>query len=335
MNSNDLNEILQDHSQKLVVVMYSSQSCGPCINFKPRFTAFAKSNTDCFFVYVDINNFKDPKFQFLSEVKGTPKFSFYFNGHMVGDILGADDKVFVETLEYLKGRINDRYREIEQQELANKKHKMEEENNLKIELLKKLYELQQRGIKVTPGYNMNTPVDKLMWEYNTHMKNLQLQQNQQQTQQQTQPTSQTQQPTSQTQQPTSSIQQPTSQTQQPTSSIQQPQTQEQPQTQQQQPVLQTQQSVAQSTLQSQQQILQNQQTITQEQLSQMTPQEQLEHIKKQEKMDKIRELKRIHQMMQMEQFLKLEKLKQLKNMKQQKEHEETESESSSSEHEEN
>ena len=133
MNNNDLTEILQDHSQKLVVVMYSSQSCGPCINFKPKFITYAKANPETFFVYIDINNFKDPKHQYLANVNATPKFSFCFNLHVIGDVVGADERVFVETLEYLKGRINERRHDIEQQELLYKKQKMFQDWPLQME----------------------------------------------------------------------------------------------------------------------------------------------------------------------------------------------------------
>lgn len=289
MNSNDLNEILQDHSQKLVVIMYSSQSCGPCINFKPTFTAFARTNPDCFFVYVDISSFKDPKHQFLSEVKATPKFSFCFNEHVIGDVLGADEKVFVETLEYLKGRINDRHKEIEQQELLHKQQKLEEERNLKIELLKKLYELAQHGVKLTQVYDMNSSVDKMMWEYNAHMKKLQAQAESKQTQQPVQQEPQIQ-PTpvpQQTSQPESTLT--------PT-----PPQQNQPN----------------------QQNQSNQQVSSQEQLEQAKKKEKMDKIKE---LKRIQQMMQMEQFLKLQKLKQLKNIKQ-QNEKSESESEQTSSE---------
>jgi thiol-disulfide isomerase/thioredoxin len=330
MNNNDLTEILQDHAQKLVVAMYSSQECGPCINFKPKFVAYAKVNPDIFFVYIDINNFKDPQHQYLSNVNATPKFIFYFNTHMIGDIVGADEKVFVETIEYLKSRIDERHHEIEQQELLHKQQKMEEENYLKIELLKKLYELTQRGVKLTQSYNMNSSVDKMMWEYNLHMKNLQAAANQAQVQL---PLVIPNVPTNQSALSQQSVtsQQDNALTQQIPKSPPNVDMQLQSQTI---PIQQQQVAAPIQPVQIPQQIVPHvQQTPQTQSTEQLYTAEQMEQMKKHEKLEKIKELKRLQQLAQMEDFLKLQKLQKLKAMKQQKEKQETESSASSEEHE--
>lgn len=128
IKSSDLDEILRDHNDSIVVVMYSSKTCGPCMNIKPRFCAMAKENADCFFVYIDIYNFEDPKRKYLANLKGTPKFGFYFADTEITEVLGPNDKLLTDTLVAIKNRYETIRKEVEKQNAYLNYRKQQTEN---------------------------------------------------------------------------------------------------------------------------------------------------------------------------------------------------------------
>lgn len=128
IKSSDLDEILRDHNDNIVIVMYSSKTCGPCMNIKPRFCAMAKEHADCFFVYIDIYNFDDPKRKYLANLKGTPKFGFYFADTEITEVLGPNDKLLTDTLVAIKNRYETIRKEVEKQNAYLNYRKQQAEN---------------------------------------------------------------------------------------------------------------------------------------------------------------------------------------------------------------
>ena len=114
LKETDLDEIMNDHTQNLVIVMYSTKTCGPCMRIKPKFVSLSRENTDCFFVYIDLNIFEDTSFKYTRSVRGTPKFSYYFNNVEIACVMGADESVVVSTLANLKNKINLNKKELEE-----------------------------------------------------------------------------------------------------------------------------------------------------------------------------------------------------------------------------
>jgi len=175
----DLNEIINDHPQDLLLIMYSSKTCGPCKKIKPLFINMSKENEDSFFVYIDINNYDGDISKYTNGFEGTPKFSFYFNKNEIAIIYGANEQVLKDTYMKLKMKILEKMREfIEQEEQKkhneNKQHiendKTDNKNNIeKIELLKKLHELTQNGVELTKNYDFNSDYNELLAEYNYQM----------------------------------------------------------------------------------------------------------------------------------------------------------------------
>ncbi len=74
----DLDEILDDHIRELVVIMFSSNDCRPCMNILPRFVQTAEQKQDCFFVYIDIYNYVDTLKKYTKELTCTPRFAYYY-----------------------------------------------------------------------------------------------------------------------------------------------------------------------------------------------------------------------------------------------------------------
>ncbi len=106
LKETDLDEIMNDHNQNLVVVMFSTKTCRPCMRIKPKFVDMAKENGECFFVYIDLNNFENTEYKYTKTVEATPKFSYYFNNVEIADVMGADESVVSKTLSHLKNKIS-------------------------------------------------------------------------------------------------------------------------------------------------------------------------------------------------------------------------------------
>jgi thiol-disulfide isomerase/thioredoxin len=198
-----LDEILDNHIRDLVVVMLSSQTCAPCKMIKPKFVELSKQHKDMFFIYIDRSNYKVTENKYFTEFEYTPTFVFYFGGQKIAFVEGGHEPSLIRAIMTLKQKIEDKRHEIEEQEktLAEEKMKELEELNLqklnnpppqitqeqknippppqitqelillnkKMELLQKLRDLTSNGIKLTQNYNLDSPIEELLAEYQLHM----------------------------------------------------------------------------------------------------------------------------------------------------------------------
>lgn len=310
----DLDEILNKHNDKLTVIMFSSSTCGPCLNFKPLFLSVSRENPDCFFVYLDVLSFEQSDYKYLKNVKSTPKFSYYFNKHNMADVHGADKKVFLETMFFLKNKIKERNYEIQkdtinrqqvqqqqmlrqqQQQLAEQHDHLAHQQQLsqqdpqklfndKVEMLKKLYTLTQQGVVLSQNYGIDSDLHQMIQEYVRHTQSSQVPQVQIPIQSQNQTQNQSQ---------------------------NQSQTQTQTQTQNQVESQETHQLTSDAL--TQEVPIQTQTPSEQSNVSNMSN-EQLLHLKKQEQLKKIKELNNVSRIMQMQQMFKLQKLQQIQKKK--------------------
>lgn len=278
----DLNEVLDDHTQRLVIVIYSSRAHEPCRAITHKFKLLAEQNPDCFFVYVDVNDFRSSNGKYKKALAcQPPKFVYYFNNREVADVEGPYEKSVIETLLHLKKRIEIKKNEIMQKEreLAAKKQQEQQEQQerqdqtikpleepqtqefmlQKIELIRELYTLSaQYGLPLSRKYDLSSPYNDMVTEYKTIIAYLE---------------SQPQQP-QQSQQPTQPIQESPQNSQQPEAPI---------------PSKSSQSS------------------------------EQDDTIKKQHQLQQIKELSKLSHMVQMQQLHKLQQLKDLQKFKEQEE----------------
>jgi thiol-disulfide isomerase/thioredoxin len=164
LNYNDLKDIFDDNSDKLVLIMFSMKTCQPCKNIKPKFVELSKKEQSCLFIYIDVENFLDS--QFISGVTSVPRFSFYYDSEEIASQEGANYDDLVKALNDLKIMIEHKKKEIMSQELnkLNKKNKQQE----KIVMLKKLHDLTKKNIKLTNSYTLSSDLDDMIWEYNLH-----------------------------------------------------------------------------------------------------------------------------------------------------------------------
>jgi thiol-disulfide isomerase/thioredoxin len=168
LNEKDLTEILNNNLQRIVLVMYSSKTCGPCQSIKPTFIKLARTNTDTYFVYVDLSDFDDQSKKFVHNIKGVPKFSYYYNNHELLNFTGANEELMVNNLHELKHKIKERIAQLQMEERQNS-----EAFQQKITMLKRLYMLHDAGIKLSKMYDMDSDYAEMCTEYNYHMSKLQ------------------------------------------------------------------------------------------------------------------------------------------------------------------
>ncbi len=165
VNSSDLEEILTDHCDKLVNIMFASKQCPPCREFKPRFVNISKKYQDDMFIYVDINNFDDIQKRFLKEITRVPVLYIYYDNKPIVVFEALIEEEVVEVLNEIHNKIASARTEAEK-EMKNE----EEELNTdpKILMLKKLFELKKKGVKLTKCYNMESDLEEMEFEYNIH-----------------------------------------------------------------------------------------------------------------------------------------------------------------------
>lgn len=78
--------------------MYTSASCGPCVQIKPVFEDLARTHGRVQFVIVEIGAgggseiAADSTGEFGGAVRATPTFRFYVAGKSVGECKGADER---------------------------------------------------------------------------------------------------------------------------------------------------------------------------------------------------------------------------------------------------
>lgn len=283
LSSTDVDEILEEHVESLVVIMFSSKSCSPCRQVKPTFVQSSKDNPNCYFLYIDIGNFEDKNLTYLNNVKGTPKFSYFFNNQEIAYILGGDKEVYNNTLHDLKNRIEAKKREILLYESENK-----QKEEMKRNMLNNLFEIQKAGVRLSKTYNMNSDYNEMKWEYEFHQRMM----NQQNDENSAQHTNVDNHITEQHQQNQQQIQ-----------SNQQNFLQNQQQTQKNQ--------------QEQNNNNYNDNNYSQSQYPQINQNDT--ESQKQEKLKKIKELNNLNHVMQMQQMMKIQQLRKLQQMKEQNE----------------
>lgn len=118
LKESDLDEIIDDHPRNLILVMFSSKTCAPCMSIKPTFISLANKNPDCFFVYIDVPSFTCDTNKYSNKIEMTPTFVFYFNNQEVGNVTGAQEESLIATLNYLKMRIEEMKKQAQEYNIA-------------------------------------------------------------------------------------------------------------------------------------------------------------------------------------------------------------------------
>ena len=97
LHESDLMEILTDNKNKLVSVMITDNSVlNSTVNkqLKQKYYDLSKKNSDMFFTYIDLKNFKvSPNQQFTKDIQ-IPRFGIYVNFKEACIVEGLDFKVF-------------------------------------------------------------------------------------------------------------------------------------------------------------------------------------------------------------------------------------------------
>ncbi|KAJ3430157.1 thioredoxin-like protein [Anaeramoeba flamelloides] len=81
---------------KLIIVDFSADWCGPCQIISKTFDELAKSYTEIGFYKVDVDELRD--LSKSQKIKGIPTFLFFKKGEKVFEIIGAHKEKIIEAI---------------------------------------------------------------------------------------------------------------------------------------------------------------------------------------------------------------------------------------------
>jgi len=93
-----VHELLHAVKDKILVVDYYADWCGPCIKFSPLFSKLAGEYSDTA-VFMKVNVDQVPEAAEAQEVQSLPTFVLFFNGQRQGDCIGASYEKLKSVIE--------------------------------------------------------------------------------------------------------------------------------------------------------------------------------------------------------------------------------------------
>lgn len=170
IDENDLDEILNEHRDNLVVIMFSSKMCTHCKKIKPKFVDLSTNNKDCLFIYIDLDNFKDTSTKYTQNIQHIPHFVYYLNNTSLSVISGANEEAISKVLVFLKDKINVKKKEILEREVSSGSNSNSKtELSKKMEALAQLKQLVHTGVVLRKQYNLNSELQDLYDELEYHL----------------------------------------------------------------------------------------------------------------------------------------------------------------------
>ena len=92
-NKSEYDELIK--TDKLTVVDFSAEWCGPCKRIAPAFAELAAGYQDVNFVHIDIDSTDVD----VSDIQGVPTFRFYRNGDLLDQFSGASSSKLTQLVE--------------------------------------------------------------------------------------------------------------------------------------------------------------------------------------------------------------------------------------------
>ncbi|KAM7439441.1 glycerol ether metabolic process [Porites harrisoni] len=99
----NLNDLLKNSGDKLVVIDFFADWCGPCRIMGPKFEKMASEYPDVVFAKVNIQKAQDLVEQYA--ISSIPHFKFFKNRKVVDDVRGADEEKLKEKINKWKDAI--------------------------------------------------------------------------------------------------------------------------------------------------------------------------------------------------------------------------------------
>lgn len=89
-------QFLADNGDKLIVIDFYADWCGPCKMIAPKIEAFEKEFEDVLFAKVNVDENEDTSTE--CDIKAMPTFQFMKNNKKVDEITGANEVKIKETI---------------------------------------------------------------------------------------------------------------------------------------------------------------------------------------------------------------------------------------------
>lgn len=83
---------INNETNKLVVVDFFTQWCGPCKAIAPKFVKLSEKYSDVGFYKIDADNADLAEVTDACMVKSLPTFCFFVDGKYVNSVIGANDQ---------------------------------------------------------------------------------------------------------------------------------------------------------------------------------------------------------------------------------------------------
>ncbi|XP_041042272.1 thioredoxin-like [Carcharodon carcharias] len=87
-NLADFQAKLKEAGDKLVLIDFFADWCGPCKQIAPKFEALSKQHTNVIFYKVNVEEAEDVATE--CQISAMPTFHFYKNGKKVTEVVGAN-----------------------------------------------------------------------------------------------------------------------------------------------------------------------------------------------------------------------------------------------------
>jgi thioredoxin 1 len=98
VETNDvLMQLLTNVKNRLIVILYSAQWCGPCKQIKPKFIELSEKKKEILFLYIDVDNYDAED----DNVEALPTFMFYKDNNKLDSFEGANEEKLKEMLNIL------------------------------------------------------------------------------------------------------------------------------------------------------------------------------------------------------------------------------------------
>lgn len=115
LTEEDLDGCLDENSNRITLVLFSTKTCRGCKILVPKYVALAKKYPDCFFIMVDLHNFQNQQNKYTANIVNVPTVVYYYDNQQILGIEGPSDVELEENILYVLNKINTFLEKIKQQ----------------------------------------------------------------------------------------------------------------------------------------------------------------------------------------------------------------------------
>lgn len=99
-SSKSLNKFVSEHSEKLIIIDFSAEWCGPCKSIAPAFKEMSKAYSKVKFVKLQEGDFKGKEHNPYMKygISSFPTFLFIRNNKVIDKVIGANEMEITDKI---------------------------------------------------------------------------------------------------------------------------------------------------------------------------------------------------------------------------------------------